>query len=141
MRILVIDAQGGGIGKQLVTAIKKALPGIELNAVGTNAAATEAMRKAGADRVATGENAVIVSTRNTDVITGPFGICIADAMMGEISPAMAAAVGQSKAVRVLLPFQNCNTIVAGVPKKGMAKLVEAAVEEIGGIVNAERLNR
>ena len=93
MNILVIDAQGGGIGKQVVAAIKQNMPEMEITAVGTNSAATTAMLKAGADHAATGENAVIVGCRRADVIVGAVGIVIADSLYGEITPAMALAVG------------------------------------------------
>ena len=100
MNILVIDAQGGGVGKQLVAALKKALPQAEVAAVGTNSAATAAMLRAGADHAATGENAVKVGCRRADLIIGPVGIAIADSLWGEITPAMALAVGQSAARRL-----------------------------------------
>ena len=97
MNILVIDAQGGGIGRQLVTAIREKMAEADITAVGTNTVATAAMLKAGADNAATGENAVVVNTRRADVIVGPIGIVIADAMFGEITPRMANAVAQSSA--------------------------------------------
>ena len=97
MRVLVIDGQGGGLGKQLVTAVKGYDRGIEVIAVGTNSAATNMMLKAGADQAATGENSVVTVCRSADVIMGPVGIVIADAMLGEITPRMALAVGQSAA--------------------------------------------
>ena len=130
MKVLVMDAQGGGIGKQIITLIKKELPQAEVTAVGTNSAATAAMLKAGADFAATGENAVKVCSRRADVIVGPVGIVIADAMLGEVTPAMAAAVAQSDAARILIPFSNCDNIIAGVTETSIAKLVTAAVEEI-----------
>ena len=89
--ITVIDAQGGGVGRQLVLAIRARFPDADVTAVGTNAAATSAMMKAGASRAATGENAVVVCSRRADVIVGAIGIVIADAMLGEITPRMAAA--------------------------------------------------
>ena len=95
MKILIIDAQGGGIGKQLVLAVKGSMPDAVVTAVGTNSAATSAMLKAGADHAATGENAVVVNSRKADVIIGPVGIVIADALFGEITPLMAKAVAQS----------------------------------------------
>ena len=98
INILVIDAQGGGIGRQLVGSIKQELPEVSVTAVGTNSAAASAMLKAGADRAATGENAVVVACRTADVILGPVGIVIADAMLGEITPVMAAAVGRSRSL-------------------------------------------
>ena len=125
--ILIIDAQGGGIGKLLVSAIRQELPSASLTAVGGNSAATAAMLKAGADQGATGENAVVVACRRADVILGPIGIVIADAMLGEITPKMAAAVAQSGAKRILIPFDHCDNIVVGVPETGMKALVKEAV--------------
>lgn len=130
MNILIIDAQGGGIGKQLVAAVKQALPQHVVTAVGANSAATAAMRKAGADQAATGENAVVVACRKADVILGPVGIAIADSMLGEITPAMAAAVGQSGARRILVPFNHCNTLIAGVADRGAKGLILDAVEAL-----------
>ena len=130
MNILVIDAQGGGIGKQLVTVIKQNIPEADVTAVGTNSTATTAMLKAGADHAATGENAVIVGCRKADVIVGPIGIIIADAMYGEVTPKMAQAVAASDARRVLIPFQHCDTIIVGVSDLGMNRLVQDAVNEI-----------
>ena len=128
MNILVIDAQGGGVGKQLVAAIKRELPDCALTAVGTNVAASGALQKAGADHTATGENAVIVGARRADVIVGSIGIVIADAMYGEITPAMALAVGQSSAKRVLIPFDHCDNYVAGCAELPLGRRIQAAVE-------------
>ena len=114
MTILVIDGQGGKLGKSLVESIKKVFPQEELMAIGTNSAAAEAMRRAGADQAATGENPVLVACRRAQIIVGPIGIAIADALMGEISPAMANAVASSSAYRVLIPMNLCGTYVAGV---------------------------
>ena len=127
MKVLVIDAQGGGVGKQLITAMKQNMQDIVITAVGTNSAATSAMLKAGADFAATGENAVIVACRKTDVIVGPVGIVIADALLGEITPRIAVAVAQSDAKRILLPFNHCDNIIAGVSEFQVGKLVQAAV--------------
>lgn len=127
MRVLVIDAQGGGMGKQLVTAIRQGVPGAEITAVGTNSVATAAMRKAGADFSATGENAVVVACRRADVIVGPVGVTIADALLGEITPAMAVAVGQSSAKRVLIPFNHCDNIVVGVSNLSIGALIQETV--------------
>ncbi len=135
MNILVIDAQGGGMGRQLVAAIKQAVPAAVVTAVGTNSAAASAMLRAGADRAATGENAVVVNARRADIITGPIGIVVADALLGEITPAMAAAVGGSAAVRVLVPVSHCATVVAGVPDLPMSALIQSAVERIAAIAN------
>ena len=108
MNILVIDAQGGGLGKQLIAALRKNFPDMDITAVGTNTMATAVMLKAGATHAATGENAVVVGCRKADIIIGPLAIVIADSMLGEITPAIAKAVGQSDAVRILIPFNNCS---------------------------------
>lgn len=131
MNVLVIDAQGGGIGRQVVTSLKKRWPDLEITAVGTNSAATAAMLKAGADHGATGENPVVVCARRADVIVGPMGIVIADAMYGEITPAMALAVGQSPAKRILIPVNHCDNIIAGVTDYALSHLVEQVVELVG----------
>ena len=134
MRVLVIDGQGGGLGRQLVAAVKKAVPQAVVTAIGTNSAATSAMLKAGADRAATGENAVVVNCRRADVIVGPIGIVIADSLLGEITPAMAAAVCQSDATRVLIPINHCDNIVVGVPDQPIGQLVTAAVEKVKELI-------
>lgn len=134
MNIVVIDAQGGGIGKQLVCAIKKNIPDAVLTAVGTNSLATSAMLKAGADFAATGENAVIVACRKADIIVGPIGIVIADALLGEISPAMVLAIGQSPAKRILLPMNHCDNIVVGVTDLNVSRLIQEAVGQIRSLM-------
>jgi len=130
MRILVIDAQGGGIGKQLISAIKQELPETKITAVGTNSNATAAMLKAGADEAATGENPVVVCAKSADVIVGPIGIVIADALLGEITPKMALAVAQSKAVRILIPFNHCGHFIAGVSDLNTKTLISDALQKI-----------
>lgn len=130
MTILVIDAQGGGIGKQLITSIKETINHATVWAVGTNTTATAAMLKAGADQAATGENSVIVAARKADIIVGPVGIVIADSMLGEITPQMAAAVAQSSAKRIFIPFNHCDNIIVGVSSYSTGKLIQEAVEEI-----------
>ncbi len=130
MNILIIDGQGGGIGKQLVSAIKAKLPTDNIIAVGTNSAATSAMLKAGADEAATGENAVVVNCRYADVIVGPVGIAIADSLMGEITPEMAKAIGQSRAKRILLPLNRCNTLIAGVNDLSTGHLIQCVLDEL-----------
>ena len=130
MRILVIDGQGGRLGRKLLESIRKVCPEAEITAVGTNSIATENMMNSGcADNLATGENAVIVACRTAQIIVGPFGIATADAMMGEISPAMANAVASSAAYRVLIPMNLCNTYVAGVTS-GSSAILEDAVRHI-----------
>ena len=134
MKVLIIDAQGGGLGKQLVGAIKSNFPALTVIAVGANTTATAAMLKAGADQAATGENPVLVACRSADVILGPIGIVIADALMGEITPAMAAAVGQSQARKILIPFNQCQTYIAGVGDLSAGKLIASAVELLRSMV-------
>ena len=129
-KVLVIDGQGGGLGRQLVAAIAAACPEAELTAVGTNSLAANAMLKAGAARAATGENAVVVNCRHADVIVGPIGIVIADALLGEITPAMATAVCQSGAKRVLVPINHCENYVVGVPEQPVSQLVSAAAQKV-----------
>ena len=135
MKIVVIDGQGGRLGRKLAEGIRKVCPQATLLAIGTNSIATENMMNSGcADHLATGENAVIVACRTADIIVGPFGIATADAMMGEISPAMANAVASSAAYRVLIPMNLCNTYVAGVAK-GSAAILDDALEHIRALVS------
>ena len=133
MTILVIDGQGGKLGRTLIESIKKNFPNVEVLAVGTNSTASNSMLRGGADRVATGENAVKVSCRSADIIVGPIGIAVADALMGEISPKMANAVAGSNAYRVLIPMNLCNTYVAGVTH-GSAAIMEDALEHIRQLI-------
>ena len=134
VNVLVIDGQGGGLGRQLVAALSAQCPEAQLTAVGTNSLAANAMLKAGAQRAATGENAVVVNCRRADVIVGPIGIVIADSLLGEITPAMAAAVCQSDATRVLIPINHCDNIVVGVPDQPIGQLVTAAVEKVKELI-------
>ena len=129
MNMLVIDAQGGGMGRMLVEGLKKALPEQPITAVGTNALATAAMLKAGADQAATGENAIRVCAAKADIILAPIGMVLADAMLGEVTAEMAAAIGRSPAHRILLPVNRCLTTVAGAEKVTMSDAVARAVEE------------
>lgn len=137
MKILIIDAQGGGMGKQLVMSVKKEFPQAEIGAVGTNSLAASNMLKAGADYVATGENAVVVGCRKSDVIVGPVGIAIADSMHGEITPVMAAAVGQSEAKKLLIPMNQCNNVIVGVKNTSMSYMIEAVIEQLRECVMEE----
>ena len=135
MNILIIDGQGGGIGRQLVENIKKALPEQKITAVGTNALAAQAMLKAGADRTATGENAVVVGCRTADIIIGPIGIAIADSLWGEITPKMALSVGQSNAVRILLPMNLCGNYIAGVDRINTSEIIDDCIVKIREILS------
>ena len=130
MMILVIDGHGGGLGKQIISALKEDNPGYLIHAVGVNGIATAAMLKAGADTAATGENAVRVGCRKADVIIGPIGIVIADAMLGEITPAMAAAIGQSPAKRILVPMNLCDNTIIGVLDQPVGQSVQGVVRAV-----------
>lgn len=129
--ILVMDGQGGQLGSQIVKELLLKYPDIRITAVGTNAMATAAMMKAGAAKGATGENPVIVACRKADVIIGPIGIVIADSLLGEVTPAMAAAVGQAEAVRILIPMNKCENLVAGVSNLSTTALIQDAVAKVG----------
>ncbi|MBQ3901980.1 MAG: DUF3842 family protein [Lachnospiraceae bacterium] len=129
MRVLIMDGQGGGLGKQLVAALKDE-PDLSITAVGTNSAATNAMLKAGAHEGATGENAAIVATRRADVIMGPVGIAIADSLLGEITPAVATAVGQSPAKKILIPMNMCDIMIPGLKNVPIKNLINDAVEQL-----------
>lgn len=130
MKIMVIDGQGGKMGKSIVEQMRREFPGDEILAIGTNSIATAAMLKAGADAGATGENPVIVGCETADVIVGPLGIVIADSLLGEITPAMAAAVGKSRAGKVLLPVNRCQHFVVGLMEMPLGDYVKLAVEEV-----------
>lgn len=125
--VLVVDAQGGGLGRQLIGSIKKELPGVHIIAVGTNSAATSNMLKAGADEAATGENSIRVAGKRADVIIGPIGMVIADAMLGEITPGMANAIAQAAGTRIMIPFSTCDSYIAGVSDSSLGKLIADAV--------------
>lgn len=132
MTIAVIDGQGGRMGALLVEAMRRAGIGAphRVLAIGTNALATSAMLKAGADQGATGANPVIVASRTADLIVGPIGILMADALLGEITPEMAVAVGRSSATKLLLPVNQCSSIVAGTQQLTLAQLIDSAVAQI-----------
>ncbi len=126
-KIVVIDGQGGKIGKSVVEKLKGAQSDAEIYAIGTNSIATAIMLKGGADYAATGENAVVVNCTDADVIIGPIGIVIADALIGEVTEKMAAAVGRSGAKKILLPINKCKNYVVGVTVKNTSDIVAEAV--------------
>ena len=107
---------------------------LDITAVGTNSAAAAAMLKAGANHAATGENPVIVACRKAQVIVGPIGIVIADSLFGEITPRMSIAVAQADAVRILLPVNKCDNLVAGISEPNMSVLVEDTMKKLAAVI-------
>ncbi|MBQ1237090.1 MAG: DUF3842 family protein [Oscillospiraceae bacterium] len=132
--ILVIDGQGGQMGSQIIKEMTSQLNDIRITAVGTNATAAANMLKAGAHQAATGENPVVVACRKADVIIGPIGIVIADSLLGEVTPKMAVAVGQSEAVRILIPVNRCDNLVAGVQNAPLSVFLQDAVEKLRSVL-------
>lgn len=130
MKILVIDGQGGRIGSLLIEKIKESKIPCTIVAVGTNVMATSAMLKAGADAGATGENPVIVNSRDADYIAGPVGIAMADSLLGEITPAMATAVSSSTAFKLLIPMNRCNHYIAGIQPSSLTDLIADAIDKL-----------
>lgn len=128
MKVAVIDGQSGRMGQLFIERARAAALPCEIVAIGANAIATSAMLKAGADAGATGENPVLVACRTADIIVGPIGILSADSLMGEITPAMAVAIGQSSAKKLLLPVNQCSNIVVGTQSLTLSRLMEEAVE-------------
>lgn len=130
MKVVVIDGQGGRLGQLLCEAITKEYLECDLIAIGTNSIATSAMIKGGAKQGATGENPVVVACRDADIIIGPIGIIAADSLLGEITPAMAVAVGQSKALKLLLPVSHCKNQVVGIKTQSMSEMVAQTVSDL-----------
>jgi hypothetical protein len=128
-KIGVIDGQGGGIGSAIIKKIKE-LYGetVEVVALGTNAIATAQMLKAGANRGASGENAIVQTTKNVDVILGPLGIVIAHAMMGEVTPGIAEGVAGSPAAKFLLPLTQEKVTIVGVARLPLPHLIEELID-------------
>ena len=134
--VLVLDGQGGGVGSQLVKLLKPRLPqDCRLLCVGTNVMATSAMLKAGAAQGATGENAIVYNAARADLMLGPIGVALANGILGEVSPAMAAAVSGAGAVKILIPSSSCGVYVAGVEEcrleEYLRRAAELAVKELG----------
>ena len=129
--VVVVDGQGGGMGRGLVESIKKKWPKLHVRAVGTNSLATSAMLRAGADDGATGENAVVFNARQADLLLGPIGILTPNGLLGEVSPAMAAAIGGSEAVKILLPSQRCSIRLAVGEPQPLQFYLDQAVRLLG----------
>ena len=137
MKIMIMDGQGGGVGRSLVEALRTRYPDVELIAVGTNATATANMMKGGTAIGATGENAVVYNSARVDAILGPIGIIMANAMLGEITPRMAEAVATSDAPILLIPMSRCNAQVMGVEERKLADNIREAVERVGQLLEPE----
>ena len=129
-KVVIIAGQGGRMGAALASQLQDAnLPSCEIVAIGANSAATTAMLKAGADAGATGENPVVVNCADADLITGPMGIITANALLGEITPKMAAAVSESRAQKLLIPVNRCSVTVVGVTELPLGEYVKLAVQK------------
>lgn len=137
MKIVVIDGQGGSIGKAIVEQLKKNLPEYPLTAIGTNSIAASNMLKAGADHAVTGENPVVVACADADIIAGPIGIIQANALLGEITPTMALAVSESHAKKILIPMSQCKISVVGTQSMGLSEYIKLLVEEVRGYIQSQ----
>jgi len=133
MKLVIIDGQGGKLGKLLVEQLQQACPQLPVYAIGTNSIATATMLKAGADFGATGENPVIRAVMDADVVLGPMGIVVAHAILGEVTPAMAEAVGGCRARKLLIPMNSCGVSVAGVQELPLSAYVAQIVEQVRAI--------
>lgn len=139
MRIAVIDGQGGGIGKAIVERMRRDLPEkTEIIALGTNTLAASLMLKAGANDAAAGENAIVRTVGSVDLILGPIGIIIANSMMGELTPAMAIAIAECDAEKMLIPLSRSNTIIMGVHNEPLPHYIEQLSDGIKKILNKKR---
>lgn len=135
MKITVIDGQGGKMGKTVIEQLKRRHPELELYAIGTNSIATSAMLKAGADYGATGENPAVVNAKDSDVIIGPIGIVFANSLLGEITPAIATAVGASSAFKILIPVNKCNHFVVGCEDAGLSEYIRMVCDKVEELLN------
>ena len=133
MKIVVIDGQGGRLGKLLVEAVKDRIPQAEVLAVGTNGIATATMQKAGADYVSTGENPVVRGVMDADVVLGPLGIVVAHSILGEVTPRIAEAVGGCRGKKILIPMNSCGVVIAGVQEQPLPGYVAQAVEQLAKV--------
>lgn len=130
MKIVIIDGQGGRIGKMIVETIKELTIEHNLIAIGTNSIATSTMIKAGALKAATGENPVVFNAKDADLIIGPIGIIVANSMLGEVTEKMAVAIASSAAKKILVPITKCNQIVVGVDDKPLSEYIKLVYQEV-----------
>lgn len=138
MYIGVVDGQGGGVGRAIVTELKTRFPSHRVVALGTNAMATGSMLRAGADEGATGENAIIHTAPRCDLILGPVGIVLANAMLGELSPAMALAIGGCDAIKVLIPMPQAHLRIAGYEDRPLGQLIALAMDQVQAICGSDQ---
>lgn len=131
IRIAVVDGQGGGIGKTLVSKIRKQFPEIDILALGTNSQATNQMIKSGATEGATGENAIVYNANKVDIIVGVLAIIVSNSLLGELTPIMADAISQSNALKILIPMNRCNVEVVGMSTESIPILIDSVIDEIG----------
>ena len=134
MKVVIVDGQGGRLGKMLVEQLKQRCPQAQIYAIGTNSIATATMLKAGADFGATGENPVIRAVMDADVVLGPMGIVVAHAILGEVTPAMAEAIGGCRARKILIPMNSCGVCVAGVQEMPLSTYVNQAAEQAASLM-------
>ncbi len=135
LHVVVVDAQGGGLGASIVKKlIEKCGDRILLTAVGTNAAASAAMRKSGAHSCYTSERAVCACAQEADIIVGGLGIIAAGSMLGEITPRMARAIAESPAKKVLIPISRCSFIIPGTADMPAKELIELAAQAVTNLL-------
>jgi len=134
MKVVIIDGQGGSLGKALVETIRRSHPELEILAIGTNSMAASAMLRSGASAIATGENPVVVAARDAEIIIGPLGLIAADSLHGEITPIMASAVSQSKAHKILIPISKCNISIVGRQELPLGEMISLVVEELDSLL-------
>lgn len=135
LHVVVVDAQGGGLGASIVKKlVDRCGDRIRLTAVGTNVAATTAMKKSGAHECATGENAVCFNARSADIVVGGLGIIAASGMLGEITPRMARAIAESPAKKVLIPISRCNFVIPGTADMPAKELIDLACQAVGDLL-------
>jgi hypothetical protein len=136
MRIAVVDGQGGGIGKSIIERMRKDLGSeVEIIALGTNALATSGMIRAGADKGATGENAIIYNSGRVDLIIGPIAIIIQNSLLGEISKDIASAISQSRALKMLIPVNKCGVFVIGTGGYNLSRMLDETIQKIKEVIN------
>ena len=129
-KIVVIDGQGGRMGKTVIEQLLKRFPNLSIYGIGTNSIATSALLKAGAAYGATGENPVIVNSSDADIIIGTIGIVIANSLLGEITASMAAAIGTSRAYKILIPVNRCNHFIAGCQESSLSDYISIVCDEV-----------